>query len=68
MQSTPQPPAHRATWIDAEGVAWRVELIAGRWSLSGTSRPPSNGSVSTATRNRQAAISAAYGQDGDQDA
>jgi hypothetical protein len=35
MQSTPQPPSARMTWIDVDGVAWRVERTADlRWTLS----------------------------------
>ena len=52
----------RMTWIDPEGMAWRIELITGRWSLSRYS-PTSEtwlrvGSFPT----REAAIQAAYGQ------
>jgi hypothetical protein len=34
-QPSPPPTPHRATWIDAEGTAWRVERTADlRWALS----------------------------------
>ena len=51
MDSTPQPSrARRMTWLDAEGTAWRVEYVTGRWQLSAIRRPARYGSVSAATR------------------
>jgi hypothetical protein len=33
MNTQPSPPARRITWY-VEHAAWRVEYVAGRWSLS----------------------------------
>ena len=33
MNTQPSPSARRMTWY-VEGTAWRVEYVAGRWSLS----------------------------------
>jgi hypothetical protein len=34
MNSTPQPPKNRTTWVDQQNRYWRVEPIGPRWQLS----------------------------------
>jgi hypothetical protein len=64
MHSTPQPPrAHRMTWLDAEGTTWRVEYVTGRWQLSRYSPTSETWQRVGSYPNRQAAISAAYGEE-----
>ena len=67
MDTQPSPPARRMTWY-VEGTAWRVEYVAGRWSLSRYSPASETWQRVGSYPNRKAAISAAYGQSGDQDA
>ena len=68
MQSTPQPPrAQRITWY-VDQTAWRVEYVAGRWSLSRYVTVTETWQRVGSYPNRKAAIGAAYGQDSDQGA
>ena len=63
MNTQPSPSARRVTWY-IESMAWRIELLAGRWSLSRYS--PEQRATWHAVGpypNRQAAISAAYGEE-----
>ena len=63
----PQPPKPRMTWY-VQQTAWRVEYVAGRWSLSRYAPASDTWTRVGSYPNRKAAISAAYGQGGDQDA
>jgi hypothetical protein len=64
-----QPPKpHRATWVDQQNRYWRVERVAGRWQLSRYVTATEQWQRVGSYPNRKAAISAAYGQGGDQDA
>ena len=69
MSMPPQPPQppkpHRATWVDHAGVYWRIERIADRWQLSRYAPASDTWTRVGSYPNRKAAISAAYGQDGD---
>jgi hypothetical protein len=60
MCTLPSPSARRVTWYIDE-TAWRLEYVAGRWSLSryepGTEQWTRVGSYPS----RQAAVDAAYG-------
>jgi hypothetical protein len=58
----------RMTWLDTEGTTWRVEFVADRWQLSRYSLASETWQRVGSYPNRKAAISAAYGQGGDQDA
>ena len=53
------------TWVDTEGTTWRVERITNRWRLSRYMPPTETWQRVGSYPNRQAAISAAYGQEGD---
>ena len=55
------------TWY-VQQTAWRVEYVAGRWSLSRYAPASDTWTRVGSYPNRKAAISAAYGQGGDQDA
>jgi hypothetical protein len=52
------------TWY-VEQTAWRVEYVAGRWSLSRYSPDSETWTRVGSYPNREAAVSAAYGKDGD---
>ncbi len=64
MCTQPSPSARRVTWY-IEGTAWRIELLAGRWSLSRYSPHSETWQRVGSYPSRKAAISAAYGQDRD---
>jgi hypothetical protein len=65
MHSTPHPSrANRVTWY-VEQTAWRVEYVAGRWWLSRYVPSTETWQRVGSYPNRKAAISAAYGQEGD---
>ena len=65
----PQPPKpHRMTWVDQQNRYWRIEYVAGRWSLSRYSPASDTWTRVGSYPSLKAAISAACGQDGDQDA
>ena len=61
MNTQPSPSARRVTWY-IESTAWRIELLAGRWSLSRYSLESEQWTRVGSYPNRQAAISAAYGE------
>ena len=50
------------TWLDAEGTAWRVEYVTGRWQLSRYSPASQIWQRVGSYPSRKAAISAAYGE------
>jgi hypothetical protein len=55
----------RTTWIDSQGTAWRIELVAGRWQLSRHSPAGDTWQRVGSYPTRNAAIDAAYSaQDG----
>ena len=62
MNTQPSPSARRVTWY-IEGTAWRIELLAGRWSLSRYSPASETWQRVGTYPSRKAAIRAAYGQD-----
>jgi hypothetical protein len=62
MNTQPSPSARRVTWY-IESMAWRIELLAGRWSLSRYSPESEQWTRIGPYPNRQAAISAAYGEE-----
>ena len=64
MNTQPSPSPRRMTWY-VERVAWRVEYVAGRWSLSRYVTATETWQRVGSYPNRKAAISAAYGEDGD---
>jgi hypothetical protein len=62
MNTQPSPSARRVTWY-IEETAWRVEVVAGRWSLSRYSPASETWQRVGSYPNRKAAISAAYGEE-----
>ena len=62
MTIPPSPDARRMTWVDSSGTAWRVERIAGRWSLSRYWPDSDTWTRVGSYPSRIAAVSAAYGQ------
>jgi hypothetical protein len=62
VNTQPSPSARRITWY-VEGVAWRVEYVAGRWSLSRYQPTTEQWQRVGSYPNRKAAISAAYGEE-----
>jgi hypothetical protein len=52
------------TWIDPEGRTWRIESIAGRWQLSRYSPATETWQRIGSYPTRNAAIQAAYDEDG----
>jgi hypothetical protein len=67
MQSTPSPSARRITWY-IDGTAWRLEYLTGRWQLSRYVTATETWQRVGSYPSRTAAVEAAYGQNGDQDA
>ena len=67
MNTQPSPSVRRVTWF-IDGTAWRIELIAGRWSLSRYEPASEQWQRVGSCPNRQAAVEVAYGQDGVRDA
>ena len=61
MSNPTIPPARRVTWY-IEETAWRLELIAGRWSLARYSPDSETWQRVGSYPNRKATISAAYGE------
>jgi hypothetical protein len=53
-------PTHRMTWMDTDGVTWRVERVADRWQLSRFDQLRSDWHRVGSFPNRAAAIAAAY--------
>ena len=62
MNTQPSPSARRVTWY-IQHTAWRVELVAGRWSLSRYSPNTETWQRVGSYPNRKAAITAAYGEE-----
>ena len=67
MNTQPSPRARRVTWY-IDQTAWRIERITDRWQLSRYVPATETWQRVGSYPNCQAAIGAAYGQDGDQDA
>ena len=63
MNTQPSPSARRVTWY-VDQTAWRVELLAGRWSLSRYVTATETWQRVGSYPNRQAAIEAAYSHRG----
>jgi hypothetical protein len=63
MTIPPSPDARRMTWVDSSGTTWRVERIAGRWSLSRYSPDSDTWTRVGSYPSRIAAVSAAYGEE-----
>jgi hypothetical protein len=62
MTSQP-PPEHRMTWVDNQNRYWRVDRVAGRWTLSLYSPPTEMWMWIGDFSSKSAAVQSAYAQD-----
>jgi hypothetical protein len=53
-------PTHRMTWMDTDGVTWRVERVADRWQLSRFDQSREDWHRVGSYPNRASAVRAAY--------
>jgi hypothetical protein len=71
-ERTPTHAKHTTTipsdLVHPDGTAWRLDYLTGRWQLSRYVPATETWQRVGSYPNRKAAISAAYGRDGDQDA
>ena len=63
MNTQPFASGRRTSWVDTDGTTWRVEAVAGRWSLSRYVPATDTWQRIGSYPNRKAAISAAYGEE-----